>query len=58
MTTLFIWLIRFVSLVILFVLTLLLITQETAVGIKRRLAISTKTKADPLASLKKARLPV
>lgn len=58
MTTLFIWLIRFVSLVILFVLTLLLITQETVVGIKRRLAVLTKTKADPLASLKKARLPV
>lgn len=58
MTTLFIWLIRLVSLVILFVLTLLLITQETAVQIKRRLTILTKTKADPLASLKKARLPV
>lgn len=58
MTTLFIWLIRLVSLVILFVLTLLLITQETAVQIKRRLTILTKTKADQLASLKKARLPV
>lgn len=58
MTTLFIWLIRFVSLVMLFMLTLLLITQETAVGIKRRLAVLTKTKTDPLASLKKARLPI
>lgn len=56
MTTLFIWLIRAVSLTALFVLTLVLITQETVQRCKRWLKQPGSSKADPLASLKKAKL--
>ncbi len=63
MTNLFIWLIRAFSLLALFILTLVLITQETAMRCKRWLIQPRKTsiakhKADPLASLKKARLSI
>lgn len=63
MTNLFILLIRAFSLLALFLLTLLLITQETALRCKRWLAQPRKTptskhQADPLASLKKAGLSI
>ncbi|MEX1201443.1 MAG: hypothetical protein WEB02_11700 [Methylophaga sp.] len=63
MTNLFILLIRAVSLLALFILTLLLITREIALRCKRWLAQprkipTSKHQPDPLASLKKAGLSI
>lgn len=58
MSSLFIGLIRILSLSALFLLTLLLICQETGKWLKQQLSIRRTSKKDPLASLKKARLSV
>lgn len=58
MSSLFIGLIRILSLSALFLLTLLLISQEAGKWLKQQLSIRRTPKTDPLASLKKARLSV
>ena len=58
MSSLFIGLIRFVSLAVLFMLTVLLICQEAGKSLQQQIHLRRKPKADPLASLKKARLSV
>ena len=58
MSSLFIGLIRIISLAVLFMLTLLLICQEAGKWLQQQIHSRRKPKADPLASLKKARLPV
>lgn len=58
MDTVFIWLIRAVCSLVLFLLALLLITQEKLMLLKRLLTASAKPKTDPLDRLKKARLTV
>ena len=58
MSSLFIGLLRLLSLSALFLLTLLLICQEAGKWLKQQLSIRRTPKTDPLASLKKARLSV
>ena len=58
MTSLFIFLIRAVSSVVLFLLTLVLMTQEVIMYCKKRWILLTKPHHDPLAKLKNARLPI
>ncbi|MCX4188879.1 hypothetical protein [Methylophaga sp. OBS3] len=58
MTSFFIFLIRAISSVVLFLLTLVLMTQEAIMFCKKRWISLTKPHQDPLAELKNARLPI
>ena len=58
MSSLFIGLIRVVSLTVLFMLTLLLLCQEAGKWLQQQIHSRRQPKVDPLASLKKARLRV